>query len=263
MPAFSQGDSPGKAKKKEFGKSLKSLKWDPKRNEAVQRKEKGKDPAPDDEDVVRVDTRLVVTDALVLDAKGLSVNGLTAKDFVITEEGIPQHIDTFSTAADSLIPRAIVMIMDTSYSLWPVLDASVEAAKKLVDQIRPGDRVAIVNDEVKLISDFTGSKAELKASLDRSKDREPTAGLGWERLRQRLVARYASCLMREYRAVGSSKPMAPAGLLQPVTRLTRPFPRSMRSSALGRDRRRGKGTCHDYTVYPATAARLPQASKPR
>lgn len=55
-----------KPRLKDFGSSLKRLKWDPKTNTAIETKPT-KRPTTDEEDVVRVETTLVVSDVLVLD----------------------------------------------------------------------------------------------------------------------------------------------------------------------------------------------------
>jgi hypothetical protein len=74
--ALAQSADREKPKLKDFGSSLKRIKWDPKQNEAVEIKrteEKGNNA---DIDVVRVETTLVVSDVLVLDRQGRSIQGL-------------------------------------------------------------------------------------------------------------------------------------------------------------------------------------------
>ena len=48
--------------------------------------------AAQDEAVFRADTRLVVQQVTVKDKDGKPIEGLTAKDFTITEDGVPQTI---------------------------------------------------------------------------------------------------------------------------------------------------------------------------
>src|ERR671914_624517 len=74
---LAQSPAREKPKLKNFGSSLKRLKWDAKKNAAVESKrkeEKRKDS--DEEDVIRVETSLVVCDVLVLDKQGRAVEGL-------------------------------------------------------------------------------------------------------------------------------------------------------------------------------------------
>lgn len=119
-----------------------------------------------DEDVIRVDTDLVVSEVLVLDDKGNPITGLVAKDFVVKEDGKLQEIGSFSLGDASVVPRSIVLILDYSASEFPYIDTSIDAARMLVDKLNPKDRMAIVSDDVKLLVDFTSNKDLLKENLE-------------------------------------------------------------------------------------------------
>jgi VWFA-related protein len=161
--AFSQE----KPRLKDFGSSLKKLKWDAKQNTTVETKDKSKTPAKsiDEVDVVKVETSLVVGDVLVLDQRGNSVPGLTEKDFLITEEGKPEQVGMFSAGDNTNVPRSIVLVIDYSGSQFPFIGASVAAAKSLVDKLSPKDRMAIVTDRLDVLTDFTSDKQQLKDRL--------------------------------------------------------------------------------------------------
>ena len=118
------------------------------------------------EDVIRVETNLVVNDIFVSDKQGRAIPGLTKEDFIVTEDGQSQTIESFSLGNDAKVPRSIVLIMDYSGSLLPYIKNSVEAAKVLVDQMNPQDRMAIVTDDVELLTGFTRDKTLLKEKLD-------------------------------------------------------------------------------------------------
>src|SRR5947209_4155804 len=49
-------------------------------------------PAPDGTVTFKANTQLVVETVIVKDKNGKAIEGLTAKDFVITEDGVPQTI---------------------------------------------------------------------------------------------------------------------------------------------------------------------------
>ena len=169
---FAQEPTRAKPKLKDFGSSLKRLKWDQKQNAAVDTKrpkDKTMSPAPDD--VIRVETSLVVSDVLVLDQRGQTVQGLTAKDFVLTEDGKRQEVGTFSLGDNATVPRSIVLIIDYSCSQLPFLEASIEAAKTLVAGLGPLDRMAIVTDDIELLVGFTSDKGKLKHKLDEVRSR--------------------------------------------------------------------------------------------
>ena len=161
-----------KPKLKDFGSSLKRLKWDADRNVTVEIKSKIRGiTSLNDVDVVKVETSLVVNEVLVLDQRGQSVPGLTKSDFVVTEDGKRQQIAAFSIGDNANVPRTIVLIIDYSCSELSFLDASLAAAKDLVDRLDPLDRMAIVTDDIELLVSFTSDKHKLKRGLDKVKGR--------------------------------------------------------------------------------------------
>jgi VWFA-related protein len=163
---FPQSPPREKPELKDFGSSLKRMSWDPQRKEAVETKSKGRGFSASDVDVVTVETSLVVNDVLVLDQRGQTVSGLTRNDFVVTEDGKPQPIGTFSLGDNAAVPRSIVLIIDYSCSELPFLDASLAADKDLIERLGPLDRMAIVTDDVELLVGFTSDKHKLKRGLE-------------------------------------------------------------------------------------------------
>jgi VWFA-related protein len=135
----------------------------------------------EDEDVIRVDTDLVVCDVLVVDGQGRSIQNLGAPDFILKEDNQPQEIASFSLGNADTVPRSIVIIIDYSSSQLPYVITSVEAAKTLVDKLKPRDRMAVVTDDVKLLVDFTSDKQLLKSRLDALKKRAMSGWLGRSR----------------------------------------------------------------------------------
>ena len=160
-----------KPKLKDFGKSLKRLKWDPKLNQAVAPKSKSEGSKPAEDDVIRVETNLVVSDLMILDSRGNPVTALSANDFVITEDDQPQKVGMFSLGDNLTIGRSVVLIIDYSGSQFPFIKTSINAAQAMVDKLGPLDRLAIVTDDVELIQDFTTDKALLKKKLGSLLDR--------------------------------------------------------------------------------------------
>ncbi len=159
-----------KRKQKEFGSSLKRLKWNPIKREADEAKPI-RNSAEDEVDVIRVDTSLIAWDVLVVDKAGNPVQGLQKEDFAIAEEGIPQEVGHFLLGDSQNVGRSIVLIIDYSGSQYRFLRNSVDAAKVLVDQLQPLDKMAIVTDDVELILDFTTDKKKLKSKLESLIDR--------------------------------------------------------------------------------------------
>jgi VWFA-related protein len=154
-------------KLKEFGSSLTRIKWDAVKKIAVEVKPRSSlKIVSDDIDIVKVETSLVSNDVLVLDAKGNFVPGLSEQDFVIAEDGQPQQISTMTFGDSPNMSRSIVLIIDYGCSQLPFIKASVAAAKIMIDKLTAGDRMAIVTDDIELLTGFTGDKRKLKESLD-------------------------------------------------------------------------------------------------
>jgi len=176
---------------KEFGSSLR---------QNGNRKDK---PGPEknrqtgEEDVVRVDTDLVVCDALVVDSKGRPISGLVKEDFIVKEDNQPQVVGSFSLGNSESVPRSIVLILDYSGSQLPYIITSVEAAKTLVDKLNPRDRMALVTDDVKLLVDFTSDKRLLKAKLDSLKARAMSGWLGRSKQYDALMATLSELFSKE------------------------------------------------------------------
>ncbi len=156
-------------KLKDFGDSLERLKWDEKRRATVEKKKARRETEQErgaEDEVVRVETSLVVADVLVLDAQGRAVEGLGREDFLIMEDGRAQEVGAFALGDSANVPRSIVLIIDYSGSQLPYIKMSVEAAKTLVDKLGPRDLMAVVTDDVELLVDFTADKEQLKKGLD-------------------------------------------------------------------------------------------------
>lgn len=163
--AYSQAPVREKPKLKDFGSSLKKLKWDPQKNQAVTSSDATRNENNDD-DVIRIETSLVVSDVLVTDKQGRPVRNLKPTDFSISEDGAPQQVGLFTLGDDATLSHSIVLIIDYSRSQFPYLSDSIEAAKTLVDKLGPYDQMAIVTDDVELLVGFTNNKRDLKKALD-------------------------------------------------------------------------------------------------
>jgi VWFA-related protein len=157
VPVLTQSEHKKNSEIKDFGISLRQ----PEKN-----KNQLAHKSVDEKDVIRIETDLVRIDALILDQKGNVVLGLKKEDFIITENDSLQEIGTFSLGNSTEIPRSIVLIMDYSGSQIDFIKTSVEAAKVLIDQLNPKDRLAIVTDSVELLSSFSNDKELLKNRLD-------------------------------------------------------------------------------------------------
>ncbi len=96
----------------------------------------------DDNDIIKVESRLVVVPVSVLDASGQPVTNLKAHDFRILEENKPQEIAQVSDAEK--VPLEIVVLFDVSASTDTMFQFEQETAAKFLQEVmRSEDRATI------------------------------------------------------------------------------------------------------------------------
>ena len=91
--------------------------------------------------IYRAGTDLVVLQVAVTDGQRRFVSGLRAENFSVLEEGLPQRIELFET---SDAPLDVMVLIDTSASMYARLEMTKKAATDLVKTLRPGDRVGLI-----------------------------------------------------------------------------------------------------------------------
>jgi Ca-activated chloride channel family protein len=118
-----------------------------------------------DDDVISVDSSIVVVNASVTDALGKAVGGLKQKQFTILEDGIEQPIASFSSEAT---PFAAVILLDTSGSMEERVTLARAAALQFLDNMRGLDFTAIYNfdSKVRLVQDFSNTRDMREAAYD-------------------------------------------------------------------------------------------------
>lgn len=103
---------------------------------------------------------LVLIDALVTHDRRV-VTGLTAGDFELLDNGIPQTIQQFYLEK---LPLTVIMVLDTSGSVeGERLENLKKGAGVVVDRLRAGDRAAIVSFSARL--DLRGALTDDRAAL--------------------------------------------------------------------------------------------------
>lgn len=100
-----------------------------------------------DDDVVKVNTDLVVLNATVVDKNGKFVSGLKRSDFKIFEDGTEQPLAGF-TAEET--PFAAAILLDTSGSMETRLTLGRSAAIRFLDGLRDEDVAAVYNFDIKV-----------------------------------------------------------------------------------------------------------------
>ena len=108
---------------------------------------------PQSKIVTRVE--LVNTPVVVRDAKGQLVNTLDAKDFQVSDNGVPQQITHFDMGGD---PLSVVFLVETSTRIDPLMPQINKAGIVLGETVMgPNGEAAVVgfNDSVDKLQDFT------------------------------------------------------------------------------------------------------------
>ena len=107
-----------------------------------------------DDDVVRVNTDLVVLNATVLDKDGKFVSGLRRADFQVLEDGKEQKLAGFSTEET---PFAAAIVIDTSGSMDTRLTLARSGAIQFLNGLREEDVAAVYNFDYKVeqLQDFS------------------------------------------------------------------------------------------------------------
>jgi Ca-activated chloride channel family protein len=113
--------------------------------------------AQSDEDVISVDSSIVVMNATITGLDGKAVRGLQQNQFKIFEDGKEQEIAFFQAEET---PFAAVILLDSSGSMEQRMMLARSAAINFLGGLRSNDVAAIYNfdSKVSLIQDFSNSR---------------------------------------------------------------------------------------------------------
>ncbi len=136
----------------------------------------------------KVEVNAVLLDVVVTDAKGNQILGLTKDDFLVTEDGKPQAVDSLDyftsrrllNSTEENAPFKVEQVHEERYIVFffdkpqdgqlftRVALARRGAADFLDRSMTEYDKVAVVGHDVrlKIYSDFTSDKAQLRRALD-------------------------------------------------------------------------------------------------
>ncbi len=110
-----------------------------------------------DDDVLKIESSIVVLNATVNDTRGNPVSGLKQTQFKVFEDGQEQKVDFFDAEKT---PFAAVLLIDTSGSMETRISMARGAAINFLDGLRPDDATAIYHFDTKvsLVQDFSNSR---------------------------------------------------------------------------------------------------------
>lgn len=132
----------------------------------IHAQERRQDPPKEEQmATIRVDTDLVTLDIAVTDRDGNRSNGgLRVEDFTVYENGVRQKISSFQTTE---VPFNLVLLIDTSGSTRDDVGLMRRAALRFLDELRPQDRVAVVqfSKQVELLKDLTTDHQKVEEAL--------------------------------------------------------------------------------------------------
>ncbi len=113
---------------------------------------------------IKIDTEMVQLDVKVTDQNGQSVAGLTKSDFTVYDDKVSQNIESVSREE---APVSMGLVIDTSGSMGPRLVTVMEAARRLIRQMRPDDEAFLVQfkTDAELLHEFTSDQRALEDGL--------------------------------------------------------------------------------------------------
>src|SRR5829696_3610644 len=116
--------------------------------------------AAQDDDVVRVNTDLVVLNVSVTDKTGQYVKGLKLSDFKVYEDGVEVQPNTIAGFSLQESPYAAVVLLDSSGSMEARFSLARSAAIRFLDGLRPEDVAAVYrfDSKVERVQEFSGGR---------------------------------------------------------------------------------------------------------
>src|SRR5829696_3537018 len=116
--------------------------------------------AAQDDDVVRVNTDLVVLNVSVTDKTGQYVKGLKLSDFKVYEDGVEIKPNTIASFSLQESPYAAVVLLDSSGSMEARFSLARSAAIRFLDGLRPEDVAAVYkfDSKVERVQEFSGGR---------------------------------------------------------------------------------------------------------
>lgn len=118
---------------------------------------------------IQANVPLVLAPVTVTDRKGNLIDGLTVKDFALTDEGVPQklRLDTSDTV---LAPVSLVVLVQSSGISTPEL-FRIQRVGSMIKPLVIGDRgqaaVIAFDEETRVFEDFTSDSSKISSAFER------------------------------------------------------------------------------------------------
>jgi VWFA-related protein len=124
---------------------------------------------PQSSQTLTTQTTVVDVFTTVRDKKNGIVGDLTKDDFKIFEDGTEQKVAYFTKEVD--LPISLAILMDTSGSMYYIMNAEQEAASSFVEEVMHKKDEALVmtfDTDVNLLADFTEDVGVLRRAIRRA-----------------------------------------------------------------------------------------------
>ena len=128
---------------------------------------------------VKVQSNLVNVFATVRDKHNGIVSDLSKDDFKVYEDNVEQKVTFFAKETD--VPITLAILMDTSGSMYNIMDAEKDAASRFVHEImRKKDEAVVISfdTDVNLLADFTEDPVVLSKAMRRASVNVDASGIG-------------------------------------------------------------------------------------
>jgi len=124
----------------------------------------GQQQSGGEDEVIKLESTLVNLPLLVSDRSGRYIPQLSARDFLLYEDGVQQTIASFGTEE---VPFSVALLLDVSPSVQGNIQDIQDAAIAFVRQLRDQDRVMVVSFDrsIHYLSDFTSDRRELEWAI--------------------------------------------------------------------------------------------------
>ncbi|MFZ0732134.1 MAG: VWA domain-containing protein [Candidatus Sulfotelmatobacter sp.] len=110
----------------------------------------------------------VLVDALALNKRtGAPIGALSAQDFQISEDGVPQAIAYFSR---DQLPLSVVFLFDLTDSVRAALKPLAASAREVLAHLKPQDEIAVMtfSSHIDLLQRFTTDHALAAAAIEKA-----------------------------------------------------------------------------------------------
>ena len=121
--------------------------------------------SPDDQEVIRVNTRLIAVPVFVSDSRGRFVSTLEQKDFAVRDNNRTVEISYFASGAERV---GVVFALDASGSAREIAQQQADAAVSLLSQFGERSRFACLRfaDRPELILPFTAERGQIPQAFN-------------------------------------------------------------------------------------------------